>query len=522
MGTNYKHKIIYAFLLILSASFGCSVEDEELMPEDGLRQELESAAKAGEAASDVRRLSDRYIIISASNSIPAGLKSQIGSLNGRVTKIYEGAGLATATSTDPDFITKASSIKGVSAVVHDFKIQWIDPSKAKGVKMEATYGNPPNSGDDDFFFDLQWGHDAIDAPEAWNAGYMGKGARVAVLDTGFDLTHPDLEPNIDFAASTSFVPGEDLQYNLSDTFSHGTHVAGTIAASDNGFGTIGVAPEAELILVKVLSDEGSGSFSWIMDGIVYAADQGADVINMSIGAYLPRNGKFLDEEGNVVHDTKAVNQLLNAINKVITYAYQQGATVVTSAGNDAVNGNKDQSWVHIPSDAPHAISISATAPRGWALNPYGAFLDYPASYTNYGTPEVDLAAPGGDVSYPGEEEVTIGFVTAPAYVFDLVFSTGNGGWYWSGGTSMATPHASGVAALIVGKNGGEMNPAQVEAILRTSAEDLGKPGRDPYYGHGRVNAYYAVTGKKVPALPAKNNKPIAKGKSAAKGKLVAR
>src|SRR4029450_10815560 len=113
-------------------------------------------------------------------------------------------------------------------------------------------GNPPNSGSGDFFFDLQWGHDAIDAPEAWDAGFKGHGARVAVIDTGFDFDHPDLVPNINFSLSRNFVPGEDLGYGLPDPFSHGTHTAGTVAAAENNFGTIGVAPEAELMLLKGL------------------------------------------------------------------------------------------------------------------------------------------------------------------------------------------------------------------------------------------------------------------------------
>ncbi|MCJ8166277.1 S8 family serine peptidase [Pontibacter sp. E15-1] len=407
-------------------------------------------------------------------------------------------GLATVHSTDPDFMAKASKMNGVSAVMHDFRIKWIDPSQERQLKMKAAYGNPPASGDDDFFFDLQWGHDAIDAPEAWNAGYRGKGARVAVLDTGFDLSHPDLAPNIDLGAGKSFVPGEQLQYGYSDPFSHGTYTAGLVAAADNGLGTIGVAPEAKLILVKVLSDSGSGEFSWLMQGIVHAVNQHADVINMSLSGYFPKNGKFRDENGKVVYDDKAFQKLVVAINKVTNYANQHGATLIAAAGNSFLNSSKDKNYVVMPAEALHVIAIAATAPRGWALAPFTAFLDYPASYTNYGVPLVDLAAPGGDFIYPGDEFVTIGFVTAPAWLFDLVLSTGNNfSWYWAAGTSASAPYAAGVAALVVGKNGGSMKPAQVESALRMGAEDLGKPGRDPYYGHGRINAYQALTGKKV-------------------------
>lgn len=102
-------------------------------------------------------------------------------------------------------------------------LQWIHPGRQEEVSVE--FGSPPFSGDDDFYFDLQWGHDAVDAPEAWNAGFRGAGARVAVLDTGFDTDHVDLVPNINFALSANFVPGESLTYVLPDPFSHGSHTA---------------------------------------------------------------------------------------------------------------------------------------------------------------------------------------------------------------------------------------------------------------------------------------------------------
>lgn len=455
--------------------------------------------RVGAERSQVKIKRGSYIIISsAANNLPSDLSQQLSSAGGKLTGKTEKVGLATASSTSADFVAKASKIPGVKSVIPDFTVQWYDPAKENNVVSEA-YGNPPASGDNDPFFDLQWGHDAIDAPEAWNAGYRGKGAKVAILDSGFDLDHPDLAPNIDLATSANFVPGEELQYRIANTFSHGTHVAGTVAAADNGVGVIGVAPEAKLMLVKVLSDAGSGAFSWMMQGIIHAANNGADVINMSLGAVIPRNGKFLDDNGTpddptddfIVSDTKAVQELIVAINRVTTYAYQQGVTIISSAGNDANNGDKDKSLVHIPSDAPNVISISATAPRGWLTSP-NSNLDFLASYSNFGVSVIDFSAPGGDSAYPGNENCTVAGITRPCWVFDLVFSAGNNGWYWSAGTSMASPHAAGVAAIIVGKYGSNVSPSQVESILRASADDLGKPGKDPYYGHGRVNAYRAV------------------------------
>jgi len=492
----FSTRSILTAMVLGGLALGC-VNKEQLAPTNAAQRSARVAASTSQA---VKIRKGKYILL-ATNSLPTNLDQQIANAKGQLTSVIKEAGIATVTSSDPDFAKKAGKISGVRSVIPDISVQWINPNVEKRIALGANFGNPPASGNDDRFFDLQWGHDAINASEAWNAGYRGKGARVAILDTGFDLDHPDLVPNIDFNASRNFVPGESLQYSLPDAFSHGTHTAGTVAAADNGIGVIGVAPEAKLILVKVLSDEGSGDFSWMLSGIVHAVNQGADVISMSLGAGIPRNGKFLDDNGTpndpsddkVVSDTKAVQELIVAIDKVTTYAYQQGVTVVAAAGNDAIDGNKDKSLVQMPADAPHVIAISATAPIGWAKNPFTANLDNLASYSNYGTPEVDFAAPGGDYIYPGNEVATIAGITQPVYVFDMVFSTGNGGYFWSAGTSMATPHAAAVAALIIGKNGGQLDPARVESTLRASADDIGKPGRDPYYGHGRLNAFRAVT-----------------------------
>ncbi|MCJ8164268.1 S8 family serine peptidase [Pontibacter sp. E15-1] len=508
MITKITKQFTYS-VLAAALAFSCTPDTEQANPNASLNAEAKiSAMNNGSLGTSVRFKSGHYIVIGSANTLPADLESQVKSMKGNVTGLLKEVGIATVSSSDPEFAAKAGKIKGVSSVIKDLDIQWLNPETEKVIEFDAeAYGNPPYSGDDDTYFDLQWGHDAVNAPEAWNAGARGKGVRVAVLDSGFDLDHPDLAANIDLAASASFVPNEKLEYALPGVGSHGTHTSGTIAAADNGIGTIGVAPEATLILVKVLRDSGSGSFSWMLSGIMHAVNQGADVINMSLGAALPRNGKYLDDNGTpedtsddfIVNDTKATQELINAISKVTTYATQKGVTLIASAGNDANNGNKDQSLVHIPASAPNVISISATAPRGWALNPLTANLDFLASYSNYGTPDVDFAAPGGDYAYEGNEIAKIGPVTQYAYVLDFVFSTGSSlvpgraSYYWSVGTSMAAPHAAGVAALIIGQNGGQMDPAKVKAAMRASADDLGKPGRDPYYGYGRLNAFKAVT-----------------------------
>ncbi len=430
-----------------------------------------------------------YLILANANALPRGLSAAVAQAGGTIVRTIPQVGIAVAESANPDFADRAATIAGVRSVSANVKLQWIAPGRQ--VALEDI-GNPPFSGDDDTRFDLQWGHDAVDAPEVWNAGARGAGVRVAVLDTGFDTDHPDLAPNINFGLSANFVPGENLTYALPDSFSHGTHTAGTIAAADNAFGTIGIAPEAELVLVKVLSDAGSGSFEGVIEGIVHAADVDADVINMSLGAVLNRRG-YEEDDGTPV-SAREVAELAVALGRATTYAYQKGTTVIASAGNEANDGDHDQDTLHLPSDSPHVISIAATAPIGWATDPGNISLDNPASYSNYGQSVIDFAAPGGDSAYPGNESCTIAGLTRPCWVFDLVFSTGSNlnpaiaSYYWSAGTSMAAPHASGVAALIIGANGGDMKPARVEAALRASADDLGKPGNDDFYGQGRVNA----------------------------------
>jgi subtilisin family serine protease len=413
---------------------------------------------------------------------------------GVITRTIPEVDMLVVESTDASFSAKAAKISGIVGVAPNLSIQWI-PNET--VVPAEDFGNPPYSGDDDIRFDLQWGHDAVNAPEAWEAGLFGAGVRVAVLDSGIDADNPDLAPNLNTALSTSFVPGEGYDIRPGMFFNHGTHVAGTIAAADNGFGVIGIAPQAEIVAVKVLSEyTGSGSFEGVIAGIIYAAQIDADVINMSLGALLPRRAYWYDNEtpddpsDDFLVSAKEVAHLAAMMSKATTYATQMGTTVIASAGNDAVDKDHTADWISLPADAANVLAISATAPIGWAKDPANAFLGYPTSYTNYGQSAISFAAPGGDSAYPGNENCVVAGLTRPCWVFDLVFSTGSGAFYWAAGTSMAAPHVSGVAALFIGQNGGDMDPTRVKTMLASYADDLGKPGNDDFYGAGRVSTGY--------------------------------
>lgn len=437
-----------------------------------------------------------YIVTAKAQSFDAKLAHKIEAAGGTITARLPQIGLAVVEADDA-FAKRAGRMPELRSVVPDMVLQFDIPEIAE-VDASAHFANPPNSGDDDGFFDFQWGHAAIDAAGAWNAGYRGNGATVAVLDSGVYCSHLDIVSNLNAAKSASFVPNEGYCNTSGST--HGTHVMGTIGAADNGIGTIGVAPEAELIAVKVLSAAtGSGSFGGIIQGIVYAADAGADVINMSLGVRggLPVNGRGAND----------VAELVNATARATRYAEKNNALVVVSAGNDGRDLDKDSATKicdndgacivynlrAFPAELPATLAISALGPVGWAYD-FNTNLDLLASYSNRGQSAIDFGAPGGNGDYPTNENCTVKGITIPCYGFDFVMSTTRApaSYGWSAGTSMAAPHVSGVAALIIGKHGGEMSPAAVKSILRASADDLGKPGKDDAYGHGRVNAARAV------------------------------
>ena len=436
-----------------------------------------------------------YVLIATGNRLPSDLAAGVAAAGGQLTGSMDEIGVAVATSNDPDFASKAGTVEGMHAVVEDVMLSFEEP--LVGGEVDASSDEQldvmPAShiGAAETFRLAQWAPDAVSAPAAWHAGAMGAGARVAILDGAVHNRHIDIAPNLDVARSASFVPG--VAYNIDvGTFWHGTHVAGIVAAPANNIGTVGIAPRATIIGVKVLH-AGSGAFSWIMQGIYYAATPiaeggaGAHIINMSLGARINGRG------AGIAH-------LLNALSRSTSYANQRGVTVIAAAGNSAIDLDHTDNTVFVPAQSVGVIAVAATGPMGFALG--STDFDRPSSYTNYGQSAITFAGPGGDFALPGTAVCTrprlpSGVITFPCWVFDMVAAPSRGGatstssYSWAAGTSMASPAVAGVAALIVGKFGA-MSPAQLEARLRASADDLGKPGNDDYYGRGRVNAFRAI------------------------------
>jgi subtilisin family serine protease len=394
---------------------------------------------------------------------------------------HDRAGIGIVSSSAPDFLDRALASNAFQYGAADQFVEWTPQEPTEEAITPADEG----------FFPLQWNMEAMEGPAAWAAGCTGKGVRVAVIDGGIYDSHVDITTQIDKACSTSFVAG--LPYNSdAGTFWHATHVAGIIAAADNGIGTIGIAPEATIIGVKSLQN-GRGSFGAVILGILYASDPAAfgaggcaraDIINMSLGAVFPKSAT-------------GAGPLVGALNKAVNFAASQGVLVVSSAGNDGIDFGQAVNLTSVPADSGSGIAVAATGPVGFALG--ATNFRRLASYSNYGEGFIYVAAPGGDAVLPGNALCTVGPVTTACWVFDLVLSPCRGSnpastttYCFVDGTSMAAPAAAGVAALIKGRFP-NISLGALKTKLAQTADDEGKVGHDEIYGFGFVNARRACT-----------------------------
>lgn len=319
---------------------------------------------------------------------------------------------------------------------------------------ECTQAAPDSEADpNDTLYHCQWGlhnegqrymgstsgtADAdVDAPEAWATGALGTGITIAILDTGYDASHEDLAGKLVGPSETS--TKDFTGDGIADLHGHGTWTASIAAASTgNGKGIAGTAPEARLLIVKVLDNSGAGSWSTVASGITWAADNGADVISMSLGGKC-RGGPFF-----------GCGTLESAVND----AWSKGALLVAAAGNGGSSGTE------YPGAFANVIAVAASDAN-----------DERASFSDYG----DVAAPGVDI-----------LGAFPSCGIDFALGK-ECGYDYGNGTSASTPIVAGVAALVWGQHPG-LNNEGLRNTLETTAEDL--PG--DFDGHGRVNACAAL------------------------------
>jgi subtilisin family serine protease len=327
----------------------------------------------------------------------------------------------------------------------------------------ASAATEPN----DALWGQQWGPQQVRAPEAWSTS-TGAGQVIAIVDSGVDLSHPDLVgkfvPGATFVGCAENGPCGNGDWEsggqaAGEPDPHGTHVAGIAAAvTNNSQGIAGVAPDASLMPVKVLGEEG-GTFAEIGAGIRWAADHGADVINMSLGA-LP--GVQALEITGIESDAR----------EAIEYANSKGVVVVAAAGNEFA------SICASPSFSDGALCVAATDRNEVRAN-YSNFAIKPDLLT--------VSAPGGQGALFCEEDI---ISTVPVGHED--YCPGNAGYDYYAGTSMATPHVSGVAALLTAQ--GRTNTAVYDVLTSTARKPQSdvRGVYDPVYGYGIVDAAAAV------------------------------
>jgi len=336
-------------------------------------------------------------------------------LGGQVKKTIPGIGVQVVT------VPKGQVMAKAQAYSSNARVAYAEPDL-----MAEALGSP-----DDPRFGSQWGMVKVQASQAWEVTNGSSSINIAILDTGVDLDHPDLAnkviSSIDFSHSGT----------VDDVHGHGTHVAGIAAAmTNNGIGVAGLGYSSTIMNVKVLGDTGSGAYSWIVSGIMWAVDNGAEIINMSLGGSSPSS----------------------ALEDAINYAWSKGVVVVAAAGN---YGNTAPLY---PAYYTNCIAVAATDS-----------LDRLAGWSNYGD-WVDVAAPG----------------------VGIYATLKNNGYGYKSGTSMASPHVAGLAALVFttlsDTNGnGKLND-EVRSRIEVNCDDIGLSG----IGYGRINAARAVDSVPVP------------------------
>jgi subtilisin family serine protease len=317
--------------------------------------------------------------------------------------------------------------------------------------------------DDTYYASFQWNLPHISLPAAWDLTTGNSLVAVAVLDTGVQGSHPDLLGQT--VAGYDYI---NMDADPSDDQGHGTHVSGIIAAaSDNSYGVAGVAWATKIMPVKVLDSSGTGTNQQVANGIYFAVDAGARIINMSLGG------------------TSYSSLIADAVN----YAYAHNVAVVASAGNEYEEGNPTE----YPAALPHVLAVGAVG----NLNEH-------ASYSNTGA-YLDIAAPGGNASSSSDPN--------PNHWIQSTYLTTSGYEYASmTGTSQAAPHVAGVLALMKGVNLA-LSVDQLYDLVTSTALNLGAPGWDETFGWGLVNAYAAVSAAQsegTPTVtPTPSNTPVA-------------
>lgn len=458
------------------------------------------------AAADVANpMAGRYILVG--RNFGSDFASQVAALGGAVERVHQGAGIAVVTGISDAAASQLASIAGVSDVQADALVTLDTPAgvadaDVSDVVSDAASSQAKPTAASRYAF--QWNMRAIGADKAWAAGKLGSSSvKVAILDTGIDYDVADLNGLVDLANSASFIPSDDKvtatyfpsRNVITDYHGHGTNVATQV--SSKAAALAGVTSKTTLLGVKVLAANGSGPFSSILNGVLWAADHGADVANMSLGGGFAKAGN---------------GRYVGLINKTFNYASQKGMLIVVAAGNESTDFDHDGNFNADYCYAPQVVCVSAVGAQK-ATDIGTQAQDTPSLFSNYGRSAISVAAPGGNyaVDAAGNVISSAGWPWgsgAASWVWAFCSKTRLAGFTAAGvpvlagcqagnrltgyvGTSQATPHVAGLAALLIAERG-KGQPQQIKAAIQQSADDLGQAGTDPFYGKGRINVARAL------------------------------
>src|SRR4051794_5864693 len=490
-----------------------------------------------------------FIVLYKQSAVPADAASSMQKAGGSLVYSYPQIGVVIASSNSASFrdsLLKDNRVENASGTAaYVTRLNDVDTSDAGGGGSTGDLPNLPAT-DADTLSPLQWDMRQIHSPQAHAITGGSPAVLVGDIDTGFDFTHPDLVQNIDVANSVNCVSGAPVAgLAAQDDNGHGTHTAGTIAAASNGIGIVGVAPNVKIAGIKAGNAAGFFFPEAVICSFVWAAEHHVDVTN---------NSYFADPFLFNCRNDPAQRAIWKAEQRAIRYAMNNGVTVVAAAGNESedlshptrditspddttpVARDVTNACVVIPVEISGVVGVSATGSFLQGTNA-GQYPDNLKSfYSSYGVNVIDVAAPGGDSLF-GTPPFTgtqgrvlsawpaadIGNCLASRRVFDA--AAPGALWCYQQGTSMASPHVAGVAALIISQYGsskspqnGKMRPGQVLALLQQTADPqdcpstlppgyatfvgtqsgvpqtcTGGPGHNSWYGNGQADALNAVT-----------------------------
>lgn len=448
--------------------------------------------------------SQTYVVLYVANAVPADAAIRISNAGGTLVYVYNKIGVAIAQSDNAlfsDNIKLDNRVEGASSTANfgvqlNDEFEVVDSAELAQNANAGTWGDPMSN--------RQWDMLQIHVPEAHEINTGSPSVVVGDIDTGLDYTHPDLVANVDFADSASCVNGipntDPAAWNGDN--GHGTHTAGTIAAAANGIGIIGVAPNVKIAAIKAGNADGYFFSEAVICSFMWAADHHIDVTN---------NSYYADPWLFNCRNDAEQRAIWKAEQRAIRYAMLKGVLVVAAQGNDNIDLSK-RNFDNTSPDYPPGNEVDREVTNACVVIPVeisgvigvtadGAFLQK-SYYSSYGVGVAQVTAPGGDRRYQDPNDGSRGYVlsTFPGNRYAL-----------AQGTSMASPHAAGVAALILSQFG-KMPQGAVQAMLTSTADSeacppipfdpgdtgtwlatcVGGTGYNGFYGNGQINAFSAV------------------------------